>query len=62
MPVLALGGAESFGRGLECLQSLQRVADDVRGGIVEKCGHWIAEEQPDLLCDELLAFFGEANR
>lgn len=61
MPVLALGGAESFGRGLECLQSLQRVAEDVRGGIVEKCGHWIAEEQPEILCDELLAFFADGS-
>ena len=57
MPVLALGGADSFGRGLEPLHSMQRVAIDVRGGVMQDCGHWMAEEQPDVLCDELLAFF-----
>lgn len=62
MPVLALGGEKSFGRGMECLQSLQRVAEDVRGGVVKDCGHWIAEEQPHVLLDKLLAFFGEETR
>jgi pimeloyl-ACP methyl ester carboxylesterase len=59
MPVLALGGEKAFGRGMECLQSLQRVAENVRGGIVPNCGHWLAEEQPALLADELMTFFGE---
>jgi pimeloyl-ACP methyl ester carboxylesterase len=59
MPVLALGGEKSFGRGMECLESLQRVADNVRGGIVADCGHWLAEEQPTLLSDELMRFFGD---
>lgn len=59
MPVLALGGDQSFGRGMECIQSLQRVAIDVRGGVVKDCGHWIAEEQPQVLCEELLRFFAQ---
>jgi pimeloyl-ACP methyl ester carboxylesterase len=59
MPVLALGGDKSFGRGTECIESLRRVADDVRGGLARDCGHWIAEEQPDFLVEELLAFFEE---
>lgn len=58
MPVLALGGAESFGRGLECLHSLQRVAERVEGGVIENCGHWLAEEQPEVLSGRLLEFFG----
>jgi pimeloyl-ACP methyl ester carboxylesterase len=61
MPVLALGGEKSFGRGMECLESLQRVAHDVRGGTVANCGHWLAEEQPAVLSDELMRFFGEAT-
>lgn len=61
MPVLALGGDKSFGRGLECIDSLRRVAADVRGGVVEACGHWIPEERPDVLSEELLRFFGEAS-
>lgn len=48
MPILALGGANAFGRGGETLSSLKRVGIDVRGGVVENCGHWIAEEQPNI--------------
>lgn len=59
MPVLALGGGKSFGRGMECLHSLQRVADHVQGGVIADCGHWLAEEQPAVLAERLLAFFGE---
>jgi pimeloyl-ACP methyl ester carboxylesterase len=59
MPVLALGGEKAFGRGMECLQSLQRVAESARGGVVPKCGHWIAEEAPDFLAEQLLGFFAE---
>jgi pimeloyl-ACP methyl ester carboxylesterase len=59
MPVLALGGEKAFGRGMECLQSLQRVAENVRGGLVPKSGHWVAEEAPDFIGEQLLSFFGE---
>jgi pimeloyl-ACP methyl ester carboxylesterase len=59
MPVLALGGDKSFGRGLETIESLRRVAEDVRGGLIADCGHWVAEEQPHFVADELLKFFGE---
>jgi pimeloyl-ACP methyl ester carboxylesterase len=59
MPVLALGGDKSFGRGNECIESLHRVAENVRGGIVRDCGHWIAEEQPDFLIEQLLGFYDE---
>jgi pimeloyl-ACP methyl ester carboxylesterase len=57
MPVLALGGAMSFGKYTEV--SARRVAKDVRGGVIEGCAHWVAEEQPEALTQELLAFFGE---
>jgi pimeloyl-ACP methyl ester carboxylesterase len=59
MPVLALGGDKSFGRGNECVESLRRVAENVRGGLVRDCGHWIAEEQPDFLIEQLLGFYDE---
>ncbi len=62
MPVLALGGDRSFGRGLETLQSLQRVAEDVRGGLVPDSGHWVTEEQPEFVSQALLAFFAEPAR
>ena len=57
MPVLALGGSMSFRKGV--LHSCRQVANDVRGGIIEGAAHWVAEEQPEALCEQLLAFFGE---
>ena len=59
MPVLCYGGTLGRGRGLLALDSWQRVASDVRGGVVESCGHWIPEELPDWALAQLLAFFGE---
>ncbi|MFN0313724.1 MAG: alpha/beta fold hydrolase [Burkholderiales bacterium] len=57
MPVLALGGAQSWGRRMEVVESLKRVAVDVRGGMVEDCGHFVPEEQPEVLAKHLLDFF-----
>ena len=57
MPVLALGGDRSWGRGMEVVESLRRVASDVRGGVIENCGHWMPEEQPEALLRQLLGFF-----
>ena len=61
MPVLALGGDRSWGRGMEVVESLQRLAVDVQGGVVENCGHWMPEEQPADLLRRLLAFFGPSD-
>jgi pimeloyl-ACP methyl ester carboxylesterase len=57
MPVLALGGDRSWGRRMEVVESLRRLAVDVQGGVVENCGHWMPEEQPAKLLRRLLAFF-----
>jgi pimeloyl-ACP methyl ester carboxylesterase len=54
MPVLALGG--EFAQGDQVLDSARQVAEDVRGGTVERCGHWIPEERPHYLADRLLDF------
>lgn len=59
MPVLAIGGAKSRGRGTEPEESLKRVATNVRGVVVPDCGHFIPEEQPEILARLLLDFFGE---
>ena len=60
MPVLALGGNNAWGRGMEVLQSLQRLGGNVRGGVIDHCGHWMAEEQPEVLLPHLLPFLPEA--
>ena len=59
MPVLALGGDKSFGRGIDVITSLKRVAENVRGGLIPNSGHWVCEEAPDFVAEELMRFFGE---
>ncbi len=59
MPILCYGGAKGRGRGPLALESWRRVAMDVRGGVVDDCGHWMPEEKPQWAVSELLAFFGE---
>jgi len=59
MPILVYGGTQGRGRGTAAMESWQRVALDVRGGVVEGCGHWIPEERPEWVVQQLLTFFGE---
>lgn len=56
MPVLALGGAAVVGDAV--YRTAQQVALDVRGGVIEQCGHWIPEERPQEVISQLLAFLG----
>jgi pimeloyl-ACP methyl ester carboxylesterase len=44
MPVLAVGGAKSYGSLMPTL--LNAAASDVRGAVVPNAGHWIMEENP----------------
>ncbi len=62
VPVLALGGDSSFGRGTEPLESMRRMAQNVTGGVIPTCGHWVAEEAPDFLSQALLTFFDDQRR
>jgi pimeloyl-ACP methyl ester carboxylesterase len=57
MPVLALAGEACLGPLTK--QCLELAADDVRGGVIPQCGHWIGEERPDFVAEQLLAFFAE---
>ena len=60
MPIMAHGGgAPGVGRGLAALESWQRVGSDVRGGVAEGCGHWIAEENPQWVVERLLEFYAD---
>ncbi|MCB1743311.1 MAG: alpha/beta hydrolase [Gammaproteobacteria bacterium] len=62
MPVLAMGGAvrERRGRGDEPAQSLAEIADEVTGKVVERCGHFMAEDRPDAVQAALLEHFERA--
>lgn len=62
MPILVYGGgAPNVGRGLYAMDSWQRVAADVRGGVAEGCGHWIPEERPAWVVERLLEFLSEVD-
>jgi pimeloyl-ACP methyl ester carboxylesterase len=56
MPVLVLGGdfPGNFG-----LSSTQALAANVTGVTVPLSGHWIPEEQPQFVIEQLAKFFGE---
>lgn len=54
MPVLALGGDKVMGDFMEPM--LRQVAEDVRGHVFTDCGHYVPEEKPDELVEQLRAF------
>ena len=56
MPVLAIGGGrtDAFGRAGEVEASMRRVATDVRGLIAEGSGHFVPEEDPELVARAIL--------
>jgi len=54
MPVLGLGGDRSWGP--EIVAMLKEIADDVRGGSVADCNHWLADERPAETATALLTF------
>lgn len=59
MPVLVLWGRDGVvHRCFKPLDEWRLVADDVRGGPL-RCGHYIPEEAPEALLDEVLPFFNQ---
>lgn len=54
MPVLAWGGQVFLAN---IVPAWQMVAENVEGGMVERCGHFIAEEKPDFVVEQALKFF-----
>ncbi len=56
-PLLVLWGSESHSLAVRpVLQIWREYAEDVRGEALADCGHFLAEEQPALLCEKVLAF------
>lgn len=65
-PVLALGGDiyPALGGDLPgnfAFSSLQSLAENVKGVTVPLSGHWIPEEQPNFVVDQLFKFFGNST-
>jgi pimeloyl-ACP methyl ester carboxylesterase len=54
MPVLAIGGAESWGEHVG--DGIKPAADDVQSVVIPGAGHWVAEQAPEEMLAALTAF------
>jgi pimeloyl-ACP methyl ester carboxylesterase len=59
MPTLGLGGGGPRGRGDLVVESLRRVAVHAAGGSIAGCGHFIPEEKPVELANQLREFLAK---
>jgi pimeloyl-ACP methyl ester carboxylesterase len=59
MPMLAIGGAKSFGPTMAVV--MRAAATDVTEGVVPDSGHWIMEEQPALAVPMIQAFLDKGQ-
>ena len=59
MPVLAFGAETGVGTVL--VDTMRQVADDVRGGVFGNCGHYMPEEAPLAVLDQLRRFHATAD-
>ena len=56
MPVLAYGAETGVGAAL--IETMRLVANDVRGGVFEGCGHYMPEEAPRAVAEQVIKFMG----
>ena len=54
LPILAFGAETGVGAGL--IETMRLVATDVRGGVFAGCGHYMPEEAPRALAEQVLKF------
>ena len=57
VPVVALGGEKALGATVK--QWVEMVAENVSGGVIPNCGHFVAEEVPQVLVRYILDTKGE---
>jgi pimeloyl-ACP methyl ester carboxylesterase len=63
MPVLAIGGEQSYGAHVG--EALKSLADDVKSVVIPGTGHWIAEDAPEAMLAALMEFltpYGDPGR
>ncbi len=58
-PILALGGDK--GSAPDIYQAMKPLSENVRGGTIGDCGHYIPEEQPEALAVKMLEFFRDRH-
>lgn len=57
LPILAIGGDRWLGDMMR--ETFATVGDDVRGAVIENCGHYVPEEAPEALGGLILDFLAE---
>ena len=55
IPVMAWGASDGVGDIL--LHTVSGIADTVTGGTIDTCGHYIPEEVPGIVTEQLAEFF-----
>ncbi len=58
-PILALGGDN--GSAPDIYEAMKPLCENVRGGVIGGCGHYIPEEQPEALAAKMIEFFDEVH-
>lgn len=61
-PTLLLFGTKDFAISTSFLRGYEPFVDDLTLELVEDCGHFIADERPQLVTDAALAFFAAADQ
>jgi pimeloyl-ACP methyl ester carboxylesterase len=59
-PILALGGDR--GSAPDIYEAMKPLCEDIRGGVIKDCGHYIPEEQPEALAANMIEFFEQDGR
>ena len=57
VPTLMLFGEDDFALRPQLLDGYEKHADDMRVELVPGCGHFIADERPDLVAERAVEFF-----
>jgi hypothetical protein len=42
-------------------EAMKPLCEDIRGGVIEDCGHYIPEEQPEILTVRVIEFLKDAR-
>lgn len=56
-PILALGGDVGMSPGI--YEAMRPLGENVQGGVIADCGHYMPEEQPEIIAERMRAFFAE---
>lgn len=59
MPVLAIGAEHATNNAP--YETMKKVSTNLSSAIIQDCGHFIMEEQPELFCNLIIAFLAEDN-